>query len=233
MTDMDEAMLIAMVDGELDEVSRRRVERAVANDPALAERLAQHRRLRERLAGHYAPVAEAVVPDRLRSLLQESAAVTPITRPALRWSHWATGGAIAASLMLGLGLGRLSGGQAGPVGTQDGVMVAQGSLASALDSQLASAQADAPIRIGLTFQRKGGGWCRSFDGAMAGVACREKQGWQVQQLLPGAGDNAGEATTYRQASSADMRVMATVEALIAGAPVDGAAEKAAQAKGWR
>jgi hypothetical protein len=112
-------------------------------------------------------------------------------------------------------------------------MVAQGSLASALDSQLASAQGDTPIRIGLTFHRKGGGWCRSFDGAMAGVACREKQGWQVQQLLPGAGDDAGEATTYRQASSADMRVMATVDALIAGAPVDGAAEKAAQVKGWR
>ncbi|HJT41323.1 MAG TPA: anti-sigma factor, partial [Sphingobium sp.] len=46
MTDIDEAMLIAWVDGELDEVTRRRVDRAVADDPALAERLAMHRRLR-------------------------------------------------------------------------------------------------------------------------------------------------------------------------------------------
>ncbi|MBJ7529892.1 MAG: hypothetical protein JHD04_10280, partial [Nocardioides sp.] len=36
-----------------------------------------------------------------------------------------------------------------------------GALAQALDTQLASAQGDSAIRIGLTFQRKGGGWCRS------------------------------------------------------------------------
>lgn len=45
MTDIDEAMLIALVDGELDDVTRRRVERAMAEDPALAERVAMHRRL--------------------------------------------------------------------------------------------------------------------------------------------------------------------------------------------
>ncbi|KAA9020677.1 anti-sigma factor family protein [Sphingobium limneticum] len=229
MTDIDEAMLIAMVDGELDEVNRRRVERAVAGDPALAERLAQHRRLRERLAGHYAPVAQEPVPDRLRSLLEESEAVVPMKGPVRRWGGWAMGGAIAASLVLGLGVGRFSGGAAGPIGMEDGVMVAQGPLATALDSQLASAQDGAGIRIGLTFQRKGGGWCRSFDGAMAGVACREGEGWQVQQVLPGA----GRETAYRQASSADARVMATVDALMAGGPVDAVGEKAAVAKGWR
>ncbi|MEC3910819.1 anti-sigma factor [Sphingobium sp. CR2-8] len=229
MTNIDEAMLIALVDGELDEVNRRRVERAVAGDPALADRLAHHQRLRDLLAGHYAPVAQEAVPDRLRLLLQDSGTVTPMARPARRWGAWATGGAIAASLVLGLGLGRLSGGDAGPIGAQDGVMVAQGPLATALDSQLASAQGDTPIRIGLTFQRKGGGWCRSFDGAMAGVACREGEGWQIQQLLPGAGKNGA----YRQASSADMRVMATVDALIAGAPTDAAGEQAAQARNWR
>ncbi|MES2174101.1 MAG: anti-sigma factor [Pseudomonadota bacterium] len=229
MTDIDEAMLIALVDGELDEVNRRRVERAVAADPALAARLAQHRSLRARLAGHYAPVAQEPVPDRLRAVLEVSATVTPLVRTAPRWRNWAMGGAIAASLVLGLGLGRLSGTQPGSIGTRDGVMVAQGALATALDGQLASAQADGPIRIGLTFHRKGGGWCRSFDGAIAGVACHEGEGWQVQQALPGV----GESTAYRQASSADARVMATVDALIDGAPADAAGEKAAQAKSWR
>ncbi|BBF71014.1 anti-sigma factor [Sphingobium sp. 3R8] len=229
MTDIDEAMLIALVDGELDEVNRRRVERAVAADPALAARLAQHRSLRARLAGHYAPVAQEPVPDRLRAVLEDSATVTPLARPAPRWRGWAMGGAIAASLVLGLGLGRMSGEEPGSIGMQGGVMVAQGALATALDGQLASAQRDGPIHIGLSFQRKGGGWCRSFDGAIAGVACREGTGWQVQQALPGAGSQ----TAYRQASSADARVMATVDALIDGAPVDAAGEKAAQAKGWR
>ncbi|CAM8638400.1 anti-sigma factor [Sphingobium sp.] len=230
MTDIDEAMLIALVDGELDEVNRRRVERAVAADPALAARLAQHRSLRARLAGHYAPVAQEPVPDRLRALLEESAKVTLLARPASRWRNWAMGGAIAASLVLGLGLGRMSGTGPGSIGMRDGVMVARGALATALDTQLASAQGvDGAIRIGLTFQRQGGGWCRSFDGPIAGVACREEEGWQVQQALPGAGSQ----TAYRQASSADARVMATVDALIDGAPADAAGEKAAQAKGWR
>lgn len=230
MSQIDEAMLIALVDGELDEVNRRRVERAVADDPALALRLERHRMLRERLAGHYAPVEQEPVPDRLRAILEESATVVQLVRSAPRWRGWAMGGAVAASLLLGLGIGRMSGGEAGPIGMQGGVMVAQGTLATALDRQLASAQgAGGAIRIGLTFQRKGGGWCRSFDGAMAGVACRQGDGWQVQQALPGG----GQGTAYRQASSTDARVMATVDALIDGAPMDAAGEKAAQAKGWR
>ncbi|HKT76108.1 MAG TPA: anti-sigma factor, partial [Sphingobium sp.] len=111
-----------------------------------------------------------------------------------------------------------------------GTLRAQGQLASALDSQLASTQQDAAIRIGLSFQRKGGGWCRSFDGkSLAGVACRNEQGWQVQQLLPGT----EQASAYRQASSGDPRIMATVDALIDGTPADANQEAAAKAKGWR
>lgn len=229
MTEIDEAMLVAFADGELDEVNRRRVERAVAQDPALGRRVEAHRALRAKLAGHYAPVAQEPVPDRLRALLEESERVVPMARPERRRGGWAMGGAIAASLVLGLAIGHMSGGQAGPVGVRGGVMVAQGDLARALDTQLASAQEGAPIRIGLSFRRKGGGWCRSFDGQIAGVACREGQGWQVQQALPGA----GAGTDYRQASSADARIMATVDALMDGVPADAQGERAAQAKGWR
>jgi len=77
MTDIDETMLIALVDGELDEVSRRRIERAVAEDPALAARLDMHVRLRERLADHYAPIEAEPVPAAMRALLQAEAKVVP------------------------------------------------------------------------------------------------------------------------------------------------------------
>ncbi len=233
MSDIGEDMLIAWCDGELDEVTRRRVDRAVAEDPALAERLAAHQRLRDRLAGHYAPVAEQAVPDRFAALLAEAAVVMPFAPVrASPWRGWAVGGALAASLVLGLGIGRLSGDEAGPIAVRDGRMMAQGVLASALDGQLASAQTDAAIRIGLSFQRKGGGWCRSFDGAaMSGLACRDGKGWQLQQALPGHGSD--EAAAYRQAASADPRLVATVEALIDGAPADAAAEAKAKAEGWR
>lgn len=231
MTDIDEAMLIAWVDGELDEITRRRVDRAVADDPALAQRLEMHRHLRQRLSGHYAPVEAEPVPPAMRALLEERAKVTPITRAAApKWRSWGISGAIAASLVLGLGIGRLSSGPAGPVAVSDGVMVARGELASALETQLASAQKDTSIRIGLSFQRKGGGWCRSFDGsALSGVACREGEGWQVQQLIPGT----PQSTDYRQASSTDARIMATVSTLIEGSPADATQEAAAKEKGWR
>lgn len=231
MTDMDEAMLIAFVDGELDEVNRRRVERAVAEDPALAARLDMHVRLRERLAGHYAPIEAEPVPAAMRTLLQEDAKVVPFARPVqARRRVWAMGGAIAASLLLGLGVGHFSGGSDGPISIERGTMVAQGELASALETQLASAQEEAPIRIGLSFRRKGGGWCRSFEGqALSGVACREGQGWQVQQLIPGAGQEGA----YRQASSGDARLMATIDTLMDGSPLDAAQEKAAKDRRWQ
>ncbi|PJG49272.1 anti-sigma factor [Sphingobium sp. LB126] len=235
MTDIDEALLIALVDGELDEVTRRRVERAVADDPALAERVEMHRRLRERLSDHYAPIEMEPVPAGMRALLNESGKIVPLARPAAsRWRPWSMGGAIAASLVFGLvsglGIGHLSNRPDGPVAIENGAMMAKGALASALDTQLASAQADAPIRIGLSFRRKGGGWCRSFQGqAVSGVACREGEGWQVQQLVPGA----GQGTAYRQASSGDAQVMATIDALIMGDPADAAQESAAKSGGWR
>ncbi|HKY80601.1 MAG TPA: anti-sigma factor [Sphingobium sp.] len=230
MTDIDEAMLIAWVDGELDEVTRRRVDRAVAEDAALAERLAMHSRLRARLSGHYAPIEAEPVPPAMRAQLENSAKVAPLVRPApARWRNWGMAGAIAASLVLGLGIGQLASGPAGPVAVQHDVMVARGELASALDTQLASAQEGAAIRIGLSFRRKGGGWCRSFEGvALSGVACREGEAWQLQQLLPGAADRSA----YRQASSSDARLMATMEALMDGAPADAAQEAEAKAKGW-
>ena len=231
MTDVDETMLIALVDGELDEVSRRRIERAVAEDPALAARLDMHVRLRERLADHYAPIEAEPVPAAMRALLQAEAKVVPFARPVAARRHaWMTGGAIAASLLLGLGIGHFSGGDDGPVAVEQGVMVAQGELASALETQLASAQDGASIRIGLSFRRKGGGWCRSFEGqAISGVACRQEEGWQVQQLVPGSGPE----TAYRQASSGDARLMATVDALMDGSPLDAAQEKAAKARRWQ
>lgn len=232
MTDLSEKMLIALVDGELDEVTRRRVEHAIAEDPALARRLAMHRRLRDRLAGHYAPVADEAVSDRFTRLLDDATTVRPLHRPAARRrTHWATGGAIAASLLIGLAIGHRLPLAHGPVDLRDGAMVAQGDLARALDTQLASApDADAIVRIGVSFRRREGGWCRSFGGAtMAGVACRDGGQWRLQQLVPGI----PSSTAYRQAASGDPRIADTVDRLIVGGAADATAERAARDAGWR
>ena len=65
----DPATVAAFVDGELDDLTARRIEREAANDAALAAEIARHRALKARLTGHYAPIAKEAVPERLRSLL--------------------------------------------------------------------------------------------------------------------------------------------------------------------
>ena len=234
MNRISEEMLVAWCDGELDEVNRRRVDRAVADDPELAARVAAHRQLRETLAGHFAPIVEEGVPDRFTAMLTEGA--TPIAAarsdPArsVRWAGWAISSGVAASLLVGLAIGRLSGGEDDGVAVRGGHMVAQGMIASALDAQLASAQAGRAVQIGLSFRRKDGRWCRSFDSAaMGGVACRKGKRWRLEQLVPGS---AG-SSAYRQAASGDPRIMETVEAMVEGVPADAAQEAQAKAAGWR
>ncbi|WP_336972340.1 anti-sigma factor [Sphingobium aromaticiconvertens] len=233
MNRISEEMLVAWCDGELDEVNRRRVDLAVADDPELAARVAVHQQLRETLAGHFAPIMEEDVPGRFAAMLTEG--VVPIAeaksdqaRPA-RWAGWAISSGIAASLLVGLAIGRLSGGEDDGVALRSGHMVAQGVIASALDTQLASAQKGRAVQIGLSFRRKDGHWCRSFDSAaMAGVACRRGKYWRLEQLVPGS---IG-ASDYRQAASADPRIMATIEAMVEGAPANAAQEAQAEAADW-
>lgn len=222
---IDRETLIAFADGELSEIERRRVEKAVAADPALAREVEAHRRLRERLAAHYAPVADAPVPDRLAALLEEK--VVPIEaareRRAARFApqHWA---AIAATLVLGLAIG----GSLDRGGNGASIAIG-GQLERALDTQLASAQpADAAVRIGLSFRSTDGTLCRTFEReSLAGIACHQDGGWQLRR----ASWSPRQDAQYRQASSTEM--MAAAQEMMAGEPLDAAGEKAAMEGGWR
>src|SRR3546814_188778 len=164
----DPATVAAFVDGELDDLTARRIEREAANDAALAAEIARHRTLKAQLMAHYTPVAEEAVPERLRSLLAVDDKVdTSLTdrRSAqhARFSgvHW---GAIAASLILGLTIGLRPWLPGAPVAIDSGTLVAAGPLAEALDTQLASNQPDdAAVRIVLSFEDKSGRYCRSFE----------------------------------------------------------------------
>src|SRR3546814_10071300 len=65
----DPATVAAFVDGELDDLTARRIAREAENDPALAAEIARHRVLKARLTAHFAPIAEEEPPQRLRALL--------------------------------------------------------------------------------------------------------------------------------------------------------------------
>ena len=165
-----DAMLMAYVDGELSPDDGARIDAAAAADPALAARLARHRLLAGGLRGAFAEVADEPVPERLTALLDGGKVVNLDAARARRmtpaWGRWGTLAAgVAAGVIVGLTVPR---GPAPMVGTD---MRAHGQLASALDSQLASAPArGALVRVGLSFRARDNRYCRTFTVTSAPLA---------------------------------------------------------------
>jgi hypothetical protein len=238
----DDETVMAYVDGELEPPARVALEAAMACDPQLLRRVEAQRALRARLQRACAPLLEEPVPERLLDAARGArapAAVPPLPRarpPVRRWS-WPQWSAIAASLVVGALLGPpLLHPPDGSVTARDGRLLATGALAQALSRQLVSTQApNAAVRIGLSFRRRDGAYCRSFllraPSPLAGVACREQDAWRMQVL---AGALPGPAVgDYRPAAAAmPAAVTGTVDALIAGEPLDAAAEAAARGRAW-
>jgi len=74
MNGIDDRILMAYLDGELDRADQARVGRALAVDAGLRERLETQHRLGVRLAGHYDPIAREDVPEHLREIVERLAA---------------------------------------------------------------------------------------------------------------------------------------------------------------
>ena len=236
MSSSDAELAMAYADGELDPLSARRFEKRMEQDAALAEQVARHRRLRATLSDAFPVEPGQGAPDPLAAMIRQSAQVVSLdsARAKRRWRpaprDWMTGGAVAASLIVGVMLGHGVG--QGDVALQGGALVAQAQLGRTLDTQLASAQADdAPVRILVSFQDDGGRYCRAFASASVdGIACKQGGDWRLQTTRPGT---LGARTEFRQAGSEDAALLAQAQAMMAGAPMDARAEAAASARGWR
>lgn len=249
--------LMAYVDNEVDAETRRVIDAAVASDPELAARVAQQRSLLGQLQTAYAPIIAEPVPSRLLEALRDNQSTARTdnvislnsaragkenskenAKAAPRWS-WHMLGGIAASLVIGIMLGRsgMSGNEAGMMSAQDGQLLARGTLAVALNTQVAGdAVVGEPVKIGLSYATKSGAYCRAFmlkDGPGAGVACRDNGDWRIQLLTrEKAGNQAG--ATYRMAGSAmPDSILRLVDAEIAGEALDAAGERAAIQRGWQ
>lgn len=246
MTVSDEE-LAAFIDGECDAAATARIEQAAQADPSLAARIGAERALRERLRSSFAPVLTEAVPPQWEAMIRaaaEPAAAPVIDLAAVRaqraeasrpsrapiWRQAWIGGAMAASLVLGLFLGGVQNGGI-PIAAENGALVAKGQLAEALDTQLASAQSGKALRMLATFRSSDGALCRAFSGATAsGIACHSADGWQLRHILPGT---PADTTQYRQAGSADAELMAIAQQMASGDPFDASQEAQARKNRWR
>jgi hypothetical protein len=239
---IDPETLAAYADGELSPEDALKVEEAIAAHPDLARQVEAHRALRAQLAAHYDPILEAPVPDRFMDLLKPRESAQVIDLAAVRRAReeqnpprpvrvrWAMGGALAASLALGLFLGRAVV-PTGPVASEDGQLVARGDLADALTTQLASARDGKDVRVLVSFRAKDGNYCRGFEqGRTAGIACRDGADWRI--VCTQSGTLLVSQGSYVQAGSQAAEIMTVAQDMAAGNALDSTAERKARDAGW-
>ena len=235
---IDEGMLMAWIDGELDGKVAAEVAAAVAGDPVLAAQVAAQRALAARLNAGFAPILDEPVPgailattkppvadiiDFSASRAKRDVAVSLANRRPVQWM------ALAATLVIGVVIGRGTGlGVPPTIVEQGGVLVASGQLAEALNVQLASEPGDGPTRVMLSFKAQNGRYCRSWALAeQTGVACRTGDNWRIAAIV-----GATPQASYRMAGG-NSALMASIDSMIAGEPLDADQERAVKARGWQ
>jgi hypothetical protein len=245
---------MAFADGELDDAARAAVELALRADPQLEKRVAEHRALRQRIQAAYAAELSEPVPDRLLSAAKrqvDKSATNVVNlqdardakardaaraRPLKSW--WRPVGSIAASLVIGFGLGYARWHQSAPfTRSAGGALVASGQLAEALSQQLSADRSPAlAAHIGISFLARSGDYCRTFalSGAVspAGLACHHGQEWQIMALTQSVGTPSASGAYRTAGSEMSPAILKAVEEQISGEPLDQNAESAARSKDW-
>jgi hypothetical protein len=223
--------LMAYADGELDPAERAAIEQAMRTDPAVAAAVERHRALRADVAAAFAGILDEPVPARLQPPAPANVVSLAEAREKRRRWSWPEWGALAATLVVGVLVGKAVPGGGPAIAGNGNQVVAQGELASALDRQVGG-QGNGAVKVGVSFAARDGAYCRGFVmGASAGLACREGGQWRIPVLAEAEQEAAGG---YRQAGSAlPPAVLDAIDARIAGKPLDAAGEAAARERGWR
>ena len=238
-----EAEIAALLDGELQDAEKARIERALGTDPearACAERIREtDALLREAYA---APLAEPT-PAALTAALAEDPVVTPFRPRRPTAPAWAPT-ALAASVALAVGAAAgalLTPFESAPSG---GARLAVGAAPEAVAAALETAPSgvsDGGVRPLASFPIADGGVCREFEidvgaavPAAYGLACRAAGAWRVLLAadMPKTTD-AAESDFAPASGAAPDAVVPLLDALGAGPALDPDAEALAIGNGWR
>lgn len=246
-------ILMAYADGELDAATRAHIEAEMEQDTELAEAVAlqieRRQALQAKLRAAFSGALQEEVPDRLIAATEATPAderpqVADLARrreerhahDARRWS-WPRSAALAASVLLGVVIGRvLFTTDHGPFVTEGGRMLARGALETALTEQRGgSTNRETHIELGVSYLAKSGEYCRTFTlqdaQALAGLACRRDSRWAIDALTR---TKADAPSAYRMAGAAvPALILGLVEDTIAGDPLDAERETEARERGWQ
>ena len=230
--------LLAFVEGELSPEEARKVAAEVANDPALASHVEKHRALKARRHEAALPMTQTPAPPAEASPPIERATLVPPSSgmPSARL-NWIPAGAMAVGIVLGalLAFTFLPGGE---IRSTNGAAVADGALARALSSVIASEQdksANSGARIQDSFFSGEGYFCRDFTtsgdatDALAGIACRESTGWHIRAL---AAAKAAGGDRKSDAPALPASVRNTADAMMVGRPLTAEGERTARSQDW-
>jgi hypothetical protein len=236
---------MAYADGELDAQARRDIEAAIDADPELALRVARHRALRDELQAAFGGVLDERIPERLLQAANSQPAAAKVAdlsaartvragRTLRRWS-WPQYVSIAASLLVGVMIGRVmlqSPSSTLIVADKHG-LIAGNAVATALSNQAGGTATSSGMQIGLSFRNKAGEYCRTFTAetsTLTGVACHAADHWRIQALA----QNSSSSGDYRMANTAlPLPILKAIEDTIEGEPLDAQAEAAARARDWK
>lgn len=194
-TQVDDEMLMAAADGELDSEQTAEILRLAERDPTVAARLARYRRSREVVADAFAPLRNAPAPERLISATIRGGAGHALRRAlALPIAAALVGVGVALGILLPNVISapdtKRTGLLAAAAAVDWGTVLAQTPTGGELN--LATAGRVLATRITGTYPTKRGD-CRSFvvssdAGQVNGMTCVNEFGWQTVVLLPATGD---------------------------------------------
>ena len=243
--------LAAYVAGTLSPRARARVDAALANDPALAERLRRHVTVKGIVQNAYGAVSDesrrtgSDGERRRPAQVVQLAAVREARRPPKRPPTWRPVhlAILAGTLLLGGLLGRLlpSGNSQPPmIGLGQDGMVAQGSLAQSLSRQRSQAPrlGHGAVLIYSTFLDNEGRWCRVFrtfssQSSKDGIACHDSGRWLIRMVQALPRNAPGTPQDAEQMPREGALVQQAVAQMMHGAPATRAQEDRLLQSNWR